>query len=128
MQHRVLPSILTNFSLLLICSPAYSAEDFDPLSSGLRMLWGLGVVLAIILLLYWLVKKNFSTFKQHDKGLIKVLEVKHVLPKKTLLLVEVRGHEYLVGAGSDTIGTIVPVKKDSSFTQILNSSEEELTL
>ena len=120
--------ILTIITFILISTPAYSAEKFDPLSSGIRMLWGLAVVLAIILLLYWLIKKNFKAFQQHDKGIIKVLEVKHVLPKKTLLLIEVKGQEYLVGAGSETIGTIVPLKQIKSFSKILDSSEEELSI
>lgn len=102
--------------------PAQAAE-FDPISSGLRMLTGLLVVLAIILGLFLLLRKRLSSFQQQGGGLINVLEIKHVLPRKTLMLVEVRGREFLVGAGADSIQTIVPVQQGESFAELLEKSQ-----
>ncbi len=105
---------------------AYAAADeFNPVSSGIRMLLGLLVVLAIILGLYYLLRNRVSAFNQQGKGLIKVVEIRHVLPKKTLMLIEVRGREFIVGAGSDTISTIVPLESGESFAAVLEQSEEK---
>ena len=116
-------------SLVLLAAssqPAFAAADeFDPVSSGIRMLIGLLVVLAIILGLYYLLRSRVSAFHQQGKGIIKIVEIRHVLPKKTLMLVEVRGREFLVGAGSDTISTIVPIHPGKSFASMLEQSEEE---
>ncbi len=105
---------------------AYSAEQIDTLYSGLRMLWGLLIVLAVILALYTVLKRRFSVFKQQENSLIKVLEIKHIMPKKSLILIEVKGQEFLVGSGNDTISTIVPISKNHSFESVLEESEEKL--
>lgn len=104
---------------------AAQAADFDPVGSGIRMLFGLLVVLAIILGLYYLLRNKVSNFHQQGKGIIKIIEVRHVLPKKTLMLIEVRGKEFLVGAGSDTISNIVPLQSGESFSSLLERSEQE---
>lgn len=128
MKMKFFLTILLSHCIVLVSSSlAFSAEEFDPLQSGLRMLWGLGVVLAVILAIYYLLKKNFTAFQQKEKGIIKVLEIKHILPKKTLMLVEVRGREFLVGAGNDTISTIVPLKKEGSFSTFLEKSENDIS-
>jgi len=116
------------FLLILFSNQAFAAAEFDPLKSGLKMLWGLGIVLAILLVCYFLLKKNLSTFQQKDKGIIKVIEVKHVMPKKSLMLIEVRGREYLVGAGSDTINTITPLRNEGTFSSLLAESEHKKSL
>lgn len=102
-----------------------AADEFNPVSSGIRMLLGLLVVLAIILGLYYLLRNRVSAFHQQGNGIIKVVEIRHVLPKKTLMLIEVRGREFLVGAGTDTISTIVPLQPGESFASLLEQSEEE---
>ncbi len=107
---------------------AYSAEQIDTLYSGLRMLWGLLIVLAIILVLYTLLKRHFSVFKQQENSQINVLEIKHIMPKTSLVLIEVKGQEFLVGSGNDTINTIVPLSKNQSFESVLEESEENLLL
>lgn len=105
---------------------AYPAEEFGSLYSGLRMLWGLVIVLAIILIIYAILKRRFSVFKQQENCLIKVLEIKHVMPKKSLILIEVKGQEFLVGSGNDSINTIVPVSNNQSFDSVLEESENKL--
>lgn len=122
----LLHSLLPAFSLIfLAASPAWSAE-FDPVASGMRMLGGLIVVLAIILGLYYLLRKKLNTFQQQGKGAINVVEIKHVQPRKTLMLVEVRGREYLIGSGSDSINTIIPLQQGESFSSHLQKSADKL--
>lgn len=110
--------------LLLFTTTAFGAEDFDPLASGFRMMWGLGIVIAILFVISLVLKKNLKTLNKQDKGNIKILEVKHVMPKKSLMLIEIRGQQYLAGGGSDSIDTIIPLQKEVSFTEVLANSEE----
>lgn len=122
----LLYSLITSvLSILLAAPPAWSAE-FDPVASGMRMLSGLIVVLAIILGLYYFLRKRLNTFQNQGKGAINVVEIKHVQPKKTLMLVEVRGREYLIGSGGDSINTIVPLQQGKSFSSHLQKSAEKL--
>lgn len=107
-------SIISVATLLIFAAPSCAAENFDPFHSGVRMLWGLLIVLAIIYGLYAFLKKRVSALHQQEEGLINIVDVKHILPKKTLMVVEVRGKEFLVGGGSDTITTIVPLDAEKS--------------
>ncbi len=92
----------------------------------MRMLGGLIVVLAIILGLYYLLRKRLSSFQHQGKGAINIVEIKHVQPRKTLMLVEVRGREYLIGSGGDSINTIVPLQHGESFSSHLQKSADKL--
>lgn len=121
---RLLSFVISTSCICLTSGMAYGAEDFDPMKSGLKMLWGLLIVLAILLVISFFLKKNLRTFQRHDKGLIRILETKHVMPKKTLMLVEVRGKEFLVGSGNDSINIIVPISGNGSFSSILQETED----
>ncbi|HKJ65671.1 MAG TPA: flagellar biosynthetic protein FliO [Desulfopila sp.] len=111
---------------VLLAGPALAATDFDPVRSGLRMLWGLLVVLGIMFAAYYLLRKRVAAFQHQGKGIITILETRHIHPKKSLILIEVRGKEYLVGAGGDTINTIIPLQSGGSFSTILENTEEKL--
>jgi flagellar protein FliO/FliZ len=120
-----------SLSLLLLLSGAHPAralgnEAPSLLNASLRMTWGLLVVLAVLLIIYVLIKKRLSLLQGRGKGLINIIETRHLLPKKSLFLVEVRGQEFLLGTGSDTIELIARIDPDQprhSFAQILNSAE-----
>ncbi len=112
--------------LSLSCQTAVAADKFDPVSSSFRMLWGLVVVLAIIFVLYAVLRKKVSGLQSNDRGAIKIIEVKHIMPKKSLMLVEIRGKEFVVGAGNDAIHSIVPLSQSNTFSQILERSEEKI--
>lgn len=94
----------------------------------MRMIWGLLVVLGIILVLYGLLKKRFSLLHSSAKQEIKVVEMKMLMGKKGLCLVEVRGQEYLLGIGNDTVTHIATLaeKKDPSFAETLAKTGESL--
>jgi len=121
----MMKKILLPLAILVVFATSAQAAEFDPVSSGIRMMGGLLVVLAIILGLYFLLRNRVSAFQQQSKGIINVIEIRHVLPKKTLMLIEVRGREFLVGAGADSINTIVPMQPGSSFASVLEQSEKE---
>ena len=116
------------FSTILAASLVHAAEQFDMVDSSFRMLWGLLIVLAIIFVIYAILRKRVTGFQHGDRGFIKIVEVKHIMPKKSLMLVEIRGQEFVVGAGNDTINTIVPLHQSSSFSALLEKSEEKISL
>ncbi len=113
--HFLLLSVLAEF--------VHAAETLEPMYASLRMLWGLLIVSAIIFLLYFVLRKRLNFMQQHGDSIIKVVEIRHVLPKKSIMLIEVRGQEYLVGAGQESISSITPVVSTTSFEEVLNKTE-----
>ncbi len=115
---------------LLSCRPALAigADDHSLLNSSLRMIWGLLVVLAILMIIYMLLKRRMSTLHGGGKGMIKIVETRHLMPKKSLFLVEVRGQEFLLAAGSDSlelIARIDPGRTGRSFDELLQERRGE---
>ncbi len=104
-----------------------AAESFTLLDSSLKMIWGLLVVLGILLIIYGLVKKRVTLLQGGGKGHIKIIESRHLLPKKSLFLVEVRGREYLLGSGGDSLTLIASLDgaghASPDFSSILKDSE-----
>ncbi|MDR3630082.1 MAG: flagellar biosynthetic protein FliO [Desulfocapsaceae bacterium] len=98
-------------------------------SAPLRLIWGLLVVLGILFIIYGLMKKKLSFLHMPDKGVIKIIEVRHLQPKKSLYLIDVRGQEFLLGAGQDRIELIAAISPDSraSFAETLEKSAMEHT-
>ncbi|OEU47296.1 MAG: flagellar biosynthetic protein FliO [Desulfobulbaceae bacterium S3730MH12] len=94
------------------------------MGSYFRMLWGLLVVLGIILILYGILKKRLSLFHSPASQSIKVLEIKPLMGKKALCLVEVKGEEYLLGISNDRINHIATIEstKESSFATTLRKT------
>lgn len=121
-----MPLFCSPFLVLLMHTSALAAnKDSNSLfNASLRMTWGLLVVLAILLIIYTLVKKRVSLLQGNDKTLIKIVETRHLMPKKTLFLVQVRGQEFLLGAASDSIVLIARIDADSpnSFDNLLKST------
>jgi flagellar protein FliO/FliZ len=118
---------LTVFSLLPTEIALCATEPDTTFSASLRLVWGLLVVLGILFIIYGLMKKKMSFLHMPEKGIIKIVEVRHLLPKKSLYLVEVRGQEFLLGAGHDRIDLIAAIdrKLEGSFAEILDRSEAE---
>jgi flagellar protein FliO/FliZ len=111
---------------------AHSAENFSMLNSSLKMIWGLLVVLGILLIIYGLVKKRVTLLQGGGKGIIKIIESRHLMPKKSLFLIEVRGKEYLVGTGGDSLSLIASLEEtahsQSNFESILKNSESNTSV
>lgn len=122
--------------LLLFCTTGYAevttqksllGGNSDILASSFRVVWGLLIVLGIILLLYGLLRKRFSLFASMPDKEIKVVEIKPLMGKKAICLVEVRGTEYLLGISESQISNIatLPPKKGSSFSETLKAESEK---
>ncbi len=111
---------------LLFPENAFCAiQSESTFSTSLRVIWGLLIVLGILFIIYGLMKKKMSFLNIQGKGIIKIVEVRHLMPKKSLYLVEVRGQEFLLGAGNDRIDLIAPINRTSkdSFADVLKNSE-----
>ena len=123
-------SLFLMTTVMVVFSPgSIHAADaaLDSMGSYFRVIWGLLVVLGIILILYGIFRKRLSLFHSQASQSINILELKPLMSKKALCLVEVKGEEYLLGISSDRITHIATVnsKKDSSFAAALSRTENE---
>ncbi len=105
-------------------------ETTDPslLSVALRMVWGLLIVLGILLVIYAFMRKRLSFLKNNQNSEIKIKEIRHIVPKKSLCLVEVGGQEFLLGIGTENITLLSAITKtppQDSFQKTLASVENE---
>ncbi len=121
--------------ITLLCSTsARAATTAEPvvaasgagnmLADYFRMLWGLLIVLGIILLCYALLKKRFSLVGSQGSA-IKVVEMRPLAPKKSICLVNVKGKEYLLGIGTDSITLLASLDPPPrpTFQEALDSSQ-----
>lgn len=110
--------------VLLTPQPATAAAGMSDMAAYLRLTWGLLIVLGIMLILYALVRKRFSLLHSPEKSAIKVLEIRHLMPKKSLCLIEVKGREYLLGISAENISLIASLSAvpENSFAAILENS------
>lgn len=122
-----LPAIVILF--VLYAQTAVAAEQAPlSLSASLRLFWGLLIVLGIVLIVSALIRKRLLFLAGGNQGTITIVETRHLMPKKSLCLVRVRGREYLLGLGNDQISLIatLPIAKDpdppdaGGFAQILS--------
>lgn len=104
-------------------------ESTDPslFAVGMRMTWGLLVVLGILLIIYALMRKRLAFFKNNSSSEIKIKEMRQLMPKKALCLVEVKGQEFLLGIGTDNINLLSAITRNpqESFQETLASVGNE---
>lgn len=102
-------------------APAATASDT---ANYFRVIWGLLVVLGIILILYGLVKKRFSLLTTGENQEIKIIEIKPLMGKKMLCLINVKGQEHLLGISGDHITHIAALTPQpaASFAEVLQST------
>ncbi len=134
-----MPSITTSRFRRLSCaatfaavqgsaSPALAATSaLIEMESYFRVFWGLGIVAAIILILYALLRKRFSLLAASPEKQIAIVEIKPLGGRKSLCLVRIRGQEYLLGLSGDTISHLatLPPQEDATFAAALASAGKE---
>jgi len=93
----------------------------------MRAVWGLVVVGGIMLVIYGLVRKRFSLVGNKEDSKIKLLEMRPIMPKKTLCLVEVEGKQVLLGITADSINHLTTIENGftASFSEHLAAAENE---
>ena len=125
-QPTSLHILLLSWALALIpAGITHAAESpADEISGYFRVMWGLCIVLAIILILYALLKRRFSIINPRGGRAIRVLEIQPLMPRKSLCLVEVKGREFLLGIGTDTITLLADLDNSpkASFQETLDSA------
>lgn len=101
------------FALILFClstTSAFAAEEsLFSLSATLRLFWGLLIVFGVLLIVYALAKKKLSLLNGGGKGAITVVEMRHLMPRKSICLIKVRNQEYLLGLGNDQIRLLAAI-------------------
>ncbi len=112
-------------------STAYSATDTaintEPsmLMASMRVLWGLLIVLGIIFAIYAFAKKKFNFLPGNNgKSLIKIIETRHLMPKKSIYLIDVRGKEYLLGVSDNNINLLSSIDNNDheEFQSVLEQA------
>jgi flagellar protein FliO/FliZ len=115
----LLPILLLGLS---VQNSAAGIEPPSPFSSTLRLIWGLLIVLGILLIIYALAKKKLSFLQGgNGKGAITIVETRHLMPRKSLCLVNVRGREYLLGLSNEQINLIAALDHHASPPGSTNS-------
>jgi len=105
------------YCMLLSAVPAEAATEATGIGPALwQMSWALALVVGIILLLYALARRRFTSLRQG--GIIKVIEIRYLMPRKALALVEVHGRQFLLGLGGDRVELLsaLPRPEDSAGT------------
>jgi len=97
----VLTAILLWPCLVFAAPPAAPAPGFG--ASLLQMLWGLLIVIGLMLVLFALARKKFGLTGTGGAGRITVLEMRPLMAKTALALVEVEGEKLLIGIGNGTV-------------------------
>ena len=100
------------FLMLLTPTIALAAELPSMGGALLQMGWALLVVTGLILAIYGLAKKRLFLGKMGGNA-IKIIEMRPLMPKSSLALVEVRGKEYLLGISADRIQLIADLSQDT---------------
>ena len=114
-------------ALCLWPSLALAADSGSLLASSLKMLAALGVVLGLVLLLYAASRKGFGFLPAAKGGAIKIVEMRHLAPRKAVCLVEVRGREFLLSVGNDRVELLTslgPKEAQKSFEENLRTEIE----
>ncbi len=99
-----------------------AAEPISMWSGLLRTSWALLVVIGLILCIYGLLRKRFGLGAlQH--GNIKVIEIKHIIPKSTLALVEINDKRLLLGVSTGNISLLADFTDTDHMTTKKNAPD-----
>lgn len=104
------------FILLILPTSAQAADSFSMGTALMQMLWALLIVIGLILVIYGLAKKRFG-IGQLNNGNIKVIELRHIMPRTSLALIEVEKRRFLVGIASGHIELLADFPDTSSDRQ-----------
>ena len=97
--------------LLSVPGVAYAADGMDMAGSFAQMLGSLVLVVGIILILYYLAGRYLKLPQGGSHfGYIRVVETRHLAPKKSLVLVEVGGEYLLLSNSGEGVNFIKQVE------------------
>ncbi|ORJ63511.1 FliO/MopB family protein [Geothermobacter hydrogeniphilus] len=115
---------------LLLTQPTlgFAAADSSSgelLSSGMRVIGTLVLIIGLVLVIYALAKKRFKLLPGRHQGAIQVLEMRYLAPKKAVALVKVRGQELLLGIGQEQVNLLHRLDTPTDFETTLQDQLKE---
>ena len=99
------------------------ALTLTPMDSVLPMLLGLASILLVIFVLAFLFKK-FTNFGLTSKN-IKVVETHPIGAREKLMIVQVRGQEFLIGVTRNSINQLGELGSDAAVASLAIESEKQ---
>lgn len=117
--------VLLPFGLLQAPAITHAAEINSMGSMLGKTIWALFIVIGLILILYALVRKKIG-YGTTGSNNIKVIEIKQIVPKNTLALIEVQGKELLIGISSNGMHLLADLSssaKDRQFQEVLKEKQ-----
>ena len=103
--------VLLIATLLFPAGASAAGEGGPDMAAGLaQMVGSLVLVIGIILVLYYLVGRFMKVPQGGGAGYIRVVETRHLAPKKSLLLVEVGGEYLLLSNSGEGVSFIKQVE------------------
>jgi flagellar protein FliO/FliZ len=105
---KIALSIAGSSLLLPACAGAAGGPDLA--GSLAQMVGSLILVIGIILILYYFAKRFLNVPQAGAFRYIRVVETRHLAPKKSLVLVEVGGEYLLLSNSGDTVSFIKQVE------------------
>lgn len=122
--------VLSLLSSLIVLHPALvmaaaDSSSSELVTSGMRVVGALVLVIGLMLLLYALAKKRFKLLPGHRQGAIQVIEMRYLAPKKAVALVKVRGQELLLGVGQEQVSLLHTIEQDQPFERTLQQKLED---
>ena len=102
----------------------------DVYSAAVKTFSTLFIILAVILTIYWLIKR----FRPKGSGLmagerwIKVITATYIAPKKMVVLVEVAGEILVLGLTDDHITMLTTVNNEQTVHHLKTSQEKKTTI
>lgn len=96
-------------------------------SSILKIVSALAVTLGVMIIAAYLFKKimNKGGVKINDRGLIKILSVKYLGPKSSIMLVNVLEHIMVIGISNSGISLLTEIVGAESLKQLKNIQGQE---
>lgn len=115
------------FSFALLLGPVIAqAAEMNTMGSMLgKTIWALLIVVGLILILYGLVRKKIG-YGNTGSNTIKVIEIRPIMPKNTVALIEVQGKELLIGISSNGMHLLADLSlpaKDKPFQEVLREKQ-----
>jgi len=103
-------SAVTTATLLFPAAAHADGGGPDLLGSLVQMVGSLILVIGIILILYYLAGRLMKVPQGNVTGYIRVVETRHLAPKKSLMLVEVGGEYLLLSNSGEGVSLIKQVE------------------
>lgn len=91
------------------------------------MIWGLSIVIALILVVYWLMRRKFSITGVMRNRAINVIEMQPLSGRKALAIVKVEGKKLLIGITEQQITLLSTFDSGSNFAAALKEEEQRRT-